>query len=149
MSVTIDKLLIVQLVNWLNEKKEEIPLSVPVLLDDHEDTGEQLWIQPLEATKIIKQYTNGDYIGQLPFAVYYQLTNPEKMALLDVPLWALGEYFESHNFESHKPELDGFQLINIEMNATPAPFSRTNSGTFANQAIFKIKYIKEVKEDGR
>lgn len=144
MSVTIDKLLIVQLVNWLNEKREEIPIPVPVLLDDHEDTGEQIWIQPLEATKIIKQYTSGDYIGQLPFAVYYQLTNPEKMAELDVPLWALGEYLENH-----KPDLDGFQLIAIGMNATPAPFSRTDSGTFTNQAIFKIEYIKEVKEDGR
>lgn len=141
MSLAIDKLLIVQLVNWLNEKKEEIPLSVPVLLDDHEDTGEQIWIQPLAATKIIKQYTSGNYIGQLPFAVYYQLTNPEKMALLDVPLWALGEYFENH-----KPELDGFQLIDIEMNATPAPFSRTDSGTFANQAVFQLIYKNEKRK---
>lgn len=137
MGVTVDKLLTVQLAEWLNRRAAEIPLPCPVLVDDHEDTGEQLWLQPLAGTTVVKRYTNGDYIGQLPFAVYYQLTGPEKMAALDVPLWTLGEYFESH-----KPEMDCFQVAGIGMTATPAPFSRTEGGTFVNQAVFQLTYRK-------
>lgn len=138
MSVAIDKLLIVQLADWINGRAAEIPLPCPILVDDHEDEGEQLWLQPLAGTKITKRYTDGSYIGQFPFSVYYQLTKPEKMAALDVPLWTLGEYFEEH-----KPTLEDFLIMGVEMTATPAPFFRAEDGTFINQAVFQLTYGKD------
>lgn len=137
MSVTVDRLLIVQLADWLNGQATEIPLPCPILVDDHEDEGEQLWIQALAGTSVTKRYTDGSYIGAMPFAVYYQLTGPEKMAALDVPLWALGECFERH-----KLELADFRVMGIGMTSTPAPFSRTEGGTYVNQAVFQLTYRK-------
>lgn len=137
MGVAVDRLLIVQLADWLNGRAAEIPLPCPVLVDDHEDAGEQLWIQALAGTSVTKRYTDGSYVGAMPFAVYYQLTGPEKMAALDVPLWALGEYFERR-----RPELSGFQVMCVGMTSTPAPFSRTEGGTFVNQAVFQLTYRK-------
>ena len=139
MSVTTDRLLLVQLVNWLNGRAEEIPLPCPILIDDHGRSGRQLWLQPLAGTAVSKRYTGGGYLGSIPFAAYYQETRPREMAGLDVPLWNLGGFLEAHT-----PEIPIAQVHRVEMTGTPAGFSRDDSETYVNQAIFNMTYRKGV-----
>lgn len=139
MSVTTDRLLIVQLVNWLNNCSEAIPLPCPILIDDHNRSGKQIWIEPLAGTVVSKRYTSGGYLGAIPFAVYYQETNPKHMAGLDVPLWNLGAFLEEHT-----PQIPIAQVYAVEMTSTPSGFSRDESKTFVNQAIFNMTYRKGV-----
>lgn len=142
MSITNDRLLIVQLADWLNRNKADIPLDCPVLIDDHSDTGEALWLQPLTGTKITKQYVCGDYIGSIAFAAYFQYTNPEAITMLDVPLWNLGEFFENNS-----PQLEIGTAYKVEMTGTPTGFYRGEDGTHVNQAIFAMTYRKDVTNE--
>ena len=139
MGITIDRLLIVQLVNWINSRLDEIPLPCPLLIGSGEDTGEQLWIQALAGTTKAREYADGGYIGNLPFAVYYQQTNPENPAALDVPLWNLAQFFESHS-----PALDIARAESVEMTSTPNAFFRGEDGTGVNQAVFRLNFSKGV-----
>lgn len=142
MSITTDKLLIVQLANFLNSHMDDIPLPCSILIDEAEATGEQLWIQPLAGTNKIKQYTSASYIGLLPFAIYYQLTNHNgEMAQLDIPLYNISTFLDTIQLNPIK--LSDYIIVSIEMTSTPNAFRRSDDGTTINQAILQIKYYKE------
>lgn len=142
MSITTDKLLIVQLTNFLNSHIDDIPLPCLITVDEAERTGTQLWIQPLAGTNKIKQYTSGSYIGLLPFAIYYQLTNHNgEMAQLDIPLYNIAKFLDT--IQLNQVKSSDYTIVSIEMTSTPNAFRRSDDGTTVNQAIFQIKYYKE------
>lgn len=137
MGVTLDRMLLVQLVNWVNLFLDKIPLPDSLLFEKHEATGQQIWLQPLAGTTKLKSYVDGGYLGSLPFAVYSQLTTPEHPAQPDIPLWNLAEFFEVNN-----PQIPIAKVNKIEMTSTPNAFYRGEDGTAINQAIFMLHYTK-------
>lgn len=142
MNTTIDRMLLVQLTNLINENLEGIGLPVPLLFDAQDDAKEQLWLTPQSGTVVTKRYISGNYEGQLPFAVRYQLPKTAiagEYAKLDVPLWRLAEWFEKN-----KVQLDGARIDAVEMTGLPGSFRRYENGTAVNQAIYRLTYYKEV-----
>lgn len=137
MSVTLDRMLLVQLRDWVNQFADEIPLFDILQFETHAATGQQLWLQPLAGTTTLKKYVDGGYLGSLPFAIYSQLTTPEHPAQLDIPLWNLAEFFEVNN-----PQIPIAKVNKIEMTSTPNAFYRGEDGTAINQAIFVLHYTK-------
>ena len=71
----VEKLLVTQLVNCINENKDDIGLPCYVTFGAPQTlTGEAMWLQTLGGTREIKKYIRGKYKGELSFAVYYRLS---------------------------------------------------------------------------
>ena len=140
--ITLPFLLVVQLANYINDRQSEIGLPCPVLIEDRETTGEQLSINAMAGGKILKQYVDGGYVGNFPFAVRYQLSQAQlggQYAKLDVPLWTLGTYFESN---LGKIAFEHAEVQKIEMTGLPHSLTRVQNGISINQAIFILQYYK-------
>ncbi|MCL2517927.1 MAG: hypothetical protein FWF15_05130 [Oscillospiraceae bacterium] len=136
----IEQLIVVQLANYINGNAKKIPLPCPVIIDDTETTGEQLTLRPMTGGKILRQYVGGSYVGNFPFGVQYQMASSEiagRFALLDIPLWALSDFFES---KQNQFAFDTVCVTKIEMTGIPYALKRDMDGTCVNQAIFILNY---------
>lgn len=62
----VEKLLVTQLVNCINENKDDIGLPCYVTFGAPQTlTGEAMWLQTLGGTREIKKYIRGKYKGEL------------------------------------------------------------------------------------
>jgi hypothetical protein len=140
LSISEDNLLLVQLADWINENAEEIGLPAKLKLDQGDADGEALWLQPLAGTVKAVSYTDGGYIGELPFAIYYQLAKRDSdsrgTAQLSAPLWKIAEFFEGNY-----PQVEGARAQKAMMTSSPSAFLRTESIS-CDQAIYKLIYSK-------
>lgn len=132
--------LLFELACWINERADEIGLPAALLYDQNHPTGECLWMKPLSGTVKTTKYADGGYVGELPFAVYYQLprklTDRRGTQPLSVPLWRIGNYFELK-----RPSLDMARVELVEMTTAPCAAVR-NDLTAADQATYKLIYSK-------
>ena len=138
--ITLPFLIVVQLANYINDNQTTIGLPCPVLIEDRETTGEQLSINAMAGGKKLKQYVDGAYVGNFPFAVQYQLSQAQlggQYAKLDVPLWTLGKHFESN---LGKITFEHTEVQKIEMTGIPHSLTRVANGISINQAIFLLQY---------
>jgi len=135
MSVTADTLLLVQLKDYINQHLPDIPLPVPVYYEVHTTAGLQLWLQPLGGTVRVRQYTDGGYVGQIPFAVYSQISGGQAgLNELDPPLFNLAAFLErtQYNFGG---------VVAVQLTSTPRPHYRDQNGVAINQAIYVLEYL--------
>ena len=77
MSVAVENLIITQLVEYLNENKDDIGLPCDVWNNEHTESGEALYVEPNGGERKQQVYIGGSYRGYFPFTLCYQLTNPE------------------------------------------------------------------------
>ena len=142
MSITEDNLLLVQLVDWLNENAQKIGLPVQMEFDGGSAASECLWLQPLSGTVKRLSYTDGGYIGELPFAVYYQLpktrTDMLGTARLSAPLWNIAVFLEENRPPISLAQAET-RAEKVQITASPNAFMR-NDAVSSDQAVFKLVY---------
>lgn len=136
-----DVLIVKNVLDYLNERQNEIGLPCPIELEDIAPKGLSMSLQQITGEKYVQKDITGDESGSFPFAIYSQNTNTDKLNIIQ-PLWNVSDYFDKH-----KQDIvfnDGKLTVNIEMTGTPGLFSRTKDGTVTYQAIYKVEYYKEV-----
>ena len=137
----VEKLLVTQLVNCINENKDDIGLPCYVTFGAPQTlTGEAMWLQTLGGTREIKKYIRGKYNGELSFAVYYRLSAVQMDGIeanLIVPHEQLSEWFDDiHN----TPVFDGLTVEDICMTKQPSLFRKTEDGEVTYQSIWVMTY---------
>jgi hypothetical protein len=142
LSISADNLLLVQLTDWINENAQEIGLPAELEIDQGDAHGEALWLQPLAGTVKAVTYTDGGYVGELPFAIYYQLPKRDSDSLgaaaLASPLWKIANFFEGNSLSA---KVTGAQRA--LMTSSPSAFLRTDSVS-CYQAVYKLVYGKGI-----
>jgi len=141
MDITTENLLITKLVEYLNDNKAEIGLPVDVFINEHDETGEAMWVQPNSGERKTQQYVGGSYRGFFPFTVCYQFTNTNtedgRRAVLDLPFYRLAAYFEA---QGDRIQL-GDATVTVEMVTHPAISYVSEDGqTIEHQATFRLGY---------
>jgi len=144
--LVLEQLIVVQLANYINEHAAEIPLPCLMEIDNSETSGEQLSLFPIGGGKILRQYVDGDYIGNFPFAINYQLSPAAisgEYAKLYIPLWNISNFLE----KVKRFEFPYAQIQSIEMTGLPVEYKRESDGVKINQAKFNLKYYKQKQEE--
>lgn len=145
--LALEQLIVVQLANYINKNKSKIKLPCEIVIEEKESGGEQLTLQTLPGGKIIKQYVDGGYIGNFPFAARYQLSKAQingEYAKLDAPLWNLDSFFTNRKITFPPSRSGGSAIIqSIQMTGLPYSFSRESDGTASNQAVFNLRYYND------
>jgi hypothetical protein len=145
MSVTTENLLVTMLVEYFNQNQVAMGLPVPVRNNEHEETGEALWLQPNSGERKSQAYIGGSYKGNFPFTMCYQYTNPNnqdgRRAILDLPFYRIAAYFEALN-DKIKLEGDGITVeVSAEMVTHPAMSWASEDGqTIEHSATFQLEY---------
>lgn len=135
-----DVLIVKGVLDYLNDRKEEIGLPCLIELEDIAPKGLSMSLQQITSEKYIEKDIIGNETGSFPFAIYSQNTNTDKLDIIQ-PLWNISDYFDKHKQDI---VLQDKLTINIEMTGTPGLYSRTKDGTVTYQAIYKVEYYKEV-----
>lgn len=137
----VEKLLVTQLVNCINDNKEDIMLPCYVTFGAPETlTGESMWLQSLGGARTVKQYLRGKYKGELSFAVYYRMSAVQMNgieACLIVPHEQLSEWFDDNR---NIPKFDGYTIEDIRMTKQPTLFRKTEDGEVTYQSIWVMTY---------
>ncbi len=144
MSVQVDNLIILKLVNYLNNNATEIGLPCTVTNNEHAATGQALWVKARKSDRIQQNYVGGSYRGSLTFELFYQYTSPEaqtgRRSIMDLPFAALSEWLED------KPDiiqLDRETAIEIKMDSNVYQGKESDDGlTLQYKAIFELSYTK-------
>lgn len=135
----IEKLLVTQLISFINSRKDDYRLPCYITFGYPYDlTGEALWVQVLGGTRKTKKYLRGKYEGEFPFAVYYRLSGAAMggiEAKMLIPHEQLAELFDAET-----PKFDGYTVQQIEMTKQPTIFSRSEDGTTVYQSVWKMTY---------
>lgn len=135
----LEKLIITQLVNYINDNKNNIKLPCYVSFGAPERlTGKAMWFQALGGTKVVKKYIRGKILGELSLSLYYRLSETEMNGIeanMLIPHELLSEWFEKQ-----LPYFDGCQLQSIEMTKNPSVFGKTDDGEVTYQSIWAITY---------
>lgn len=143
MAKSVERLLVTQLVNLINENNDKIGLPCGITIGVQTFDGEAMWLQALGGTKLIKQYIRGRYLGEFPFVVYYRLSMPELAGIeakMFVPFEKLADWFDDNQ---NSFILDDYVIKDITMTRQPAPMVPSADGTIIYQAHFNFKYSKE------
>lgn len=135
----LEKLIITQLINYLNDNKDNVGLPCYVAFGAPDSmTGKALWFQALGGTRVTRQYIRGKFKGELSLALYYRLSAAEMDGIeanMLIPHETLAEWFEENT-----PIFEGCTLQKIEMTKNPTVFSKTDSGEITYQSIWIITY---------
>lgn len=140
MSITINKLLIFQVVSWLNERQSAIGLSSQIMIDKLAGQSASLWVRSISKPFIVKKYTDGSYIGNIQFELFNELKSSEldgENSKLDLPFWQISNYLDIERLETLD---DNVSVLKFEMLETPEAFERRDDGTAVNKAIFTLEY---------
>jgi hypothetical protein len=141
MSATVENLIITQLVEYMNDNKGAMGLTIDVLNNECPETGEALWIQPSGGDRKFQQYVGGSYKGSFFFELCYQMTNPElidgRKANLDLPFLKVATYLENAN---DKIVLSA-ATVKVEMTTQPAmSYLSEDKQTVVHSASFRLEY---------
>ncbi len=138
-NVIIEQSLLTFLNTW-PEKPMEIKL------DELEKRDSSMMFQPLSGVKKSKQYVNGSYNGEFPFAVYVRAVSSDTKTKIDARriLTSLDEWMSEKNEKKQYVNLPvlsgGNTAIKIEMTSTPSIAAEYDNGTNDYQAIFTLTY---------
>lgn len=138
--MNIEKLLAVQLINYLNDNKDSVGLPCFITFGTPQSlTGEALWLQMLGGSPY-KRYLRGKFKGNFNFAVYYRMSATETEGLeakLLVPHEQISEWFDSLKT---MPIFDGYTITDIEMTKHPTLFRKGEDGEITYQSLWCMNY---------
>lgn len=138
--MNIEKLLAVQLVNYINSNKENISLPCYVSLGaPNRISGMNMWIQLLGGVAV-KKYLRGKIKGDFNFAVYFRMSASDTggfEAMLLVPHETLAEHFDSLK---EMPVFEKYTISDISMVKQPTIFSRSADGEITYQSLWTMEY---------
>lgn len=143
MSVTLENLIIVKLIKFLNDNRAAIGLPVDVYNNEHGATGAALWVQPNSGTRKAQAYVGGSFRGSFPFTLCHQMTSPEqgdgRRAALDLPFYALAEWLHARK---NTVTLDAeVGEVTIDMQSNPSISYISEDGrTVEHGAVFILQY---------
>lgn len=144
--MNIEKLLAVQLVNYINNNIEIIGLPKYITLGAPMSfSGEALWVQLL-GSSTIKQYLRGGKKGTFDFAVYYRMSASQTdgyEAKLLVPHEQLSDYFDEL---TEMPKFKDYTITSIEMTKSPTIFRKSEDGEITYQSLWRMDYQTKKKE---
>ena len=137
--MTIEKLLITQLVNYINDHISDIGLPCYVTIGTpFYATGTGLWAQVLGRAQAAQKYLRGPYSASYPFALYYRQSATEVNgyeASMLLPFENLDEYLTDETFD-----FDGYHITKIYQSQGASPFQKGEDGTLIYQATFTIEF---------
>lgn len=144
MSVQVDNLIMLKLVNYLNANGTTIGLPCIVKNNEFPATGEALWIKTRKSDRVQQNYIGGSYRGSLVFELFYQYTSPELQtggkSIMDLPFAALSEWLEDN---PGLIQLDRETAIEIKMDSNVYQIKESEDGaTIQYKAIFELNYTK-------
>ena len=138
--MTIEKLLITQLINHINDNAAIIGLPCYVTIGTpFYTTGKGLWAQILGRAQAEQKYIRGSYSAVLPFALYYRLSAAEingYEAVMLLPFEELEEYLTGKTFD-----FNGYHVTKIYQSRGASPFQRGDDGTMIYQSTFNIEFV--------
>lgn len=136
----IEKLLAVQLINYINDNKDIISLPCFITFGAPKSlTGEALWLQTLGGG-VYKKYLRGKIKGNLNFAVYYRMSAAETEgfeAKLLIPHEQLSEWFDELKT---MPIFNGYTITDICMTKRPTLFRKGEDGEITYQSLWCMNY---------
>lgn len=136
----IEKLLAVQLINYLNDNKDNVELPCFITFGAPQSlTGEALWLQLLGGGAY-KKYLRGKFKGNFNFAVYYRMSATETEgfeAKLLIPHEQLSEWFD--NLKT-MPIFDDYTIADIGMTKHPTLFQKGEDGEITYQSLWCMDY---------
>lgn len=139
--MTTEKLLVSQILNWLNAQIQAEELDLPCYISlgsPMYTTGEGLWVQLSGKAQPTQKYIRGRYAATLSFSLYYRLTDAHingVEAVMLIPSETLEDFLQTH-----KPTLDGFKIKKFVQTNGGAPFSRGDDGTLIYQSLWQIDF---------
>lgn len=139
--MTIEKLLITQLINHINDHITDIGLPCYVTIGTpFLTTGTGLWVQVLGRAEAVQKYLRGAYSASYPFAMYYRQSATEingYEASMLLPFENFEEYLTGLTFD-----FDGYQIKRIYQSQGATPFQKAEDGSMIYQGTYTIEFVK-------
>ena len=139
--MTVEKLLITQFVNFLNDSKESMTLDLPDYVrigTPFMTSGIGLWVQVLGNAEPNQKYLRGKFQGSLPFALYYRLSAAELNGI-EAKMIIPSENLEDFSSEN-TPVFDNFRVRKGTQTKGASPFSKGEDGTVIYQSLWRIDF---------
>ena len=139
--MTTEKLLISQILNWLNSQIQAHELEFPCYItlgSPMYTTGEGIWVQLSGKAQPTQKYLRGKITSTLSFSLYYRLTDAHINgieAVMLIPSETLENFLLTH-----KPQTDNFLIKRFIQTNGGVPFSRGDDGTLVYQSLWQIDF---------
>lgn len=135
----VEKLLVSQLIDYINSKTAEIPLPCYVTLGLPLKTeGQALWVQVLGKAQPIQKYIRAKYSGTFPFALYYRLSAKE-LDGIEAKMMIPSENLELFVIDK-RLEFDGYYISKIEQTKGATIFTRGEDGSVIYQSLWQATF---------
>ncbi len=139
--MTTEKLVISQILNWLNSKIQSEELELPCYISLGSPlytTGEGIWVQLSGKAQPTQKYLRGRITSTLSFSFYYRLTDAHINGIEAVMLLP-SETLENFLL-TNKPQLEDFKINKFIQTNGGVPFSRGDDGTLIYQSLWQIDF---------
>lgn len=144
--MTVDKLLITQFVNYLNEQIKEQALLLPEYITigtPFYTSGRGIWFQLMGTAEVKRKYIRGRFCGSLPFSMYYRMSAAELNGIeakMLIPSENLDAFLSELKVSDSLPQFTNFYIKDIQQTRSATPFRNGEDGTTTYQSIWNIDF---------
>lgn len=137
--MVVEKLLVSQLIDYINQNKDNISLPCYVMLGLPLKTeGEALWLSVLGKAQPQQKYIRAKFSGTFPFALYYRMTAKE-LDGMEAKMMIPSENLEIFLVDKQL-DFDGIYISKIEQTKGAAIFSRSEDGSVTYQSLWSATF---------
>ena len=130
---------------YLNEFSPALPATVVLEKLEKEKFG--IMLQQLSGVRKVREYINGSFIAEFPFALYVQTPGNDTSSRIDAVkvLNDVGVVMDNDTLARSLPDLNIKQMaLSLEMSSHPTLIDREDSGLETYQAIYQLTYKQSV-----